>query len=60
MSKFDKKKPCFVLYVEDENEPLVMNGADGQPLMFSNYSKAKKHVGRTMDAAEREHVRFVN
>ena len=60
MSKFDKKKPCHVLYVEDENEPLVLNGSDGQPLLFANYSKAKKHVGRTMDASEREHVRFVN
>lgn len=57
---FDKKKPCFVLYVEDENEPLVLNGVDGQPLMFRNYSKAKQYVSKNLSEKECEHVRFVN
>lgn len=60
MKGFNKAKPCHILYVENPDDPMVLNGTDGQPLMFKNYATAKRHAMKVFDDKIREHLRFIN
>ncbi len=57
---FNKATPCHILYCEDENEPLILNGVDAQPLLFAKYTKAKSYALKQFTDEERQHIRFVN